>query len=156
MGDERLLKAYQGSDEYVFVSYPHKEKEKAMQVVSLLQRNHVRVWFDEGIDPGTEWADNIAVHLSSASFFCACMSREYLESTNCCDELAYARILNIPIMLIYLEPLQLEGANEMRYEDCPFVSCSILSNSDSFCKAVAQSDQIIICREIRPEENSDV
>ena len=150
------LMPYSGQEPYVFVSYAHKNKDKVFPLIRILQQDGYRIWFDEGIDPGTEWADNIAVHLSSASFLCACMSREYLESTNCCDELAYARILNIPIMLIYLEPLQLEGANEMRYEDCPFVSCSILSNSDSFCKAVAQSDQIIICREIRPEENSDV
>ena len=111
---------YAGAEPYIFVSYAHRNKDKVFPLIRILQLRGYRIWFDEGIDPGTEWADNIALHLSSARFFLACMSHEYLESTNCCDELSYARVLNLPVMLIYLEPLQLEGAYEMRYEDCPF------------------------------------
>ncbi len=154
-GNKRLV-PYSGRAPYIFVSYAHRNKEKVFPMIRTLQQDGYRIWFDEGIDPGTEWADNIALHLSSARFFIACMSGEYLESTNCSDELAYARVLKLPILLIYLEPLQLEDANKMRYEDCPSVACDLLSDAESFCKAVAQAENIQICREINQEGISDV
>ena len=47
---------YRGYDApYIFVSYAHKDGNKASEVIGKLQMEQYRVWYDEGIDPGTEW-----------------------------------------------------------------------------------------------------
>ena len=105
---------YSGEDPYVFVSYAHRNMDRVIPLVRLLQENGYRVWYDEGIDPGTEWADNIADHLEKARCLCACLSKEYLESTNCKDELYFAGTLGMDILLLYLEEIVLEKGMAMR------------------------------------------
>ena len=109
---------YSGNDPYVFISYAHRNMDRVIPLVRLLQDNGYRVWYDEGIDPGTEWAENIADHLEKARCLCACLSKEYLESTNCKDELYFARTLGMDILLLYLEEILLEKGMAMRSEEC--------------------------------------
>lgn len=75
---------YRGYDApYIFVSYAHKDGNKASEVIEKLQMEQYRVWYDEGIDPGTEWDENIAEHIENCEYFIALLSREYLVSSNC-------------------------------------------------------------------------
>ena len=52
--------------------------------------NGFRVWFDRGIDPGSEWADTIAEKIKKCSYFISLMSKNYLNSINCTSELNYS------------------------------------------------------------------
>ena len=54
---------YEGDDSYIFVSYCHKDKERVYPVISELYSRGCRIWYDDGIDPGTEWPEVIAQHL---------------------------------------------------------------------------------------------
>lgn len=71
--------------------------------------NQYRIWYGEGIDPGTEWDENIAEHVENCGYFIALLSKAYMESSNCKDELNYARELEKPRLLVYLEDVQLPG-----------------------------------------------
>ena len=64
-------KPYKGNDNYIFISYAHKDIEEVLSFIERLQAEGFNVWFDEGIDPGTEWDDNIASHIEGCSFFVA-------------------------------------------------------------------------------------
>ena len=141
---------YKGNAPYVFVSYAHKNIDSVFPLLRILQQAGYRIWFDEGIDPGTEWAENIAGHLGSASALIACLSPEYLKSTNCCDELFYARTQNLPILLIFLQPMKLEDGNEMLYRRYASVDSDFLSDEKRFLEAVEQAGVLLICRD--PEE----
>ena len=145
------LVPYTGEEDYIFVSYAHRNIEKVFPIIRWLQQDGYRIWFDEGIDPGTEWAENIASHLEGSSFLIACMSPEYLESTNCCDELSYAREMNRPILLIYLEPMKLEGLFRMRYMTCPAVEAPLPEHVEAFLKAVGETEQIRSCKNMNQE-----
>ena len=93
---------YRGYDApYIFVSYAHKDGNKASEVIEKLQMEQYRVWYDEGIDPGTEWDENIAEHIENCEYFIALLSREYLVSSNCKDELNFARELEKPRLFIW-------------------------------------------------------
>ena len=93
---------YKGIDPYIFISYSHKNMVDALQIISHLQNEGYRIWYDEGIDPGTEWDENIASHIKACSIFIALLSNDYVNSSNCKDELSFARDLEKRRLLIYL------------------------------------------------------
>lgn len=105
---------YRGASPYIFMSYSHKDMDEAKDIIAHLQSAGFRVWYDEGIDPGTEWDENIAKHVESCGYFITLMSNNYLESDNCKDELYFARELNKPRLLIYLEDVMLPAGMKMR------------------------------------------
>lgn len=110
----RIQKPYRGIERYIFISYSHTDSKNVFDLINNLQLAGYRVWYDEGIDPGTEWDENIAVHVEKCGYFIALISENYLASSNCKDELNYARELEKPRLLIYLEDVQLPGGMRMR------------------------------------------
>lgn len=99
---------------YVFVSYAHKDMERVTVVINQMVQNGYNVWFDEGIDPGTEWDEMIAQHINNCSYFIAFISKNYIDSKNCKDELNYSRDLDKPQFLVYLEDVELPSGMAMR------------------------------------------
>lgn len=99
---------------YVFVSYSHKDMEQVTGIINRMVQNGYNVWFDEGIDPGTEWDETIAQHINGCSYFIAFISKNYIDSKNCKDELNYSRDLDKPQFLAYLEDVDLPSGMAMR------------------------------------------
>lgn len=108
------LRPYSGTEGFIFISYSHRDAEEAMEIISRLMENGFRVWYDEGIDPGSEWDENIADHINRCDTVLALMSANYLKSDNCKDELNFARDLNKDRLLVYLENIQLPPGMAMR------------------------------------------
>ena len=94
------LTPYSGNDPYVFVSYSHKDTAKATQIMRMMSEAGVLFWFDKGIDPGSEWDENIAFHVENCGCMVAVVSRNYLQSDNCKDELKFARDLKTEILVV--------------------------------------------------------
>ena len=84
---------YKGPDPYIFISYAHRDSEAVKEILLQMQQDGYRVWFDLGIDPGTEWDQFIARKVIGCDYFIAFISKNYLASSNCKDELNYARDL---------------------------------------------------------------
>ena len=63
-----MIPAYNGSEPYIFVSYAHKDSEAVYRTIEKLTSLGYRIWYDEGIKPGVEWPENIAIHLDQCSF----------------------------------------------------------------------------------------
>ena len=99
---------------YIFISYSHKDSDKVLTVLNRLRSEGFNVWFDGGIEPGTEWDENIASHVQGCSYFIAFISRNYLDSSNCKDEINYARDLEKEQLLVYLEDVELPSGMAMR------------------------------------------
>ena len=55
-----IYSVYEGSEPYIFVSYAHKDAAMVMPLITGLQDRGFRVWFDAGIEAGTEWPEYIA------------------------------------------------------------------------------------------------
>ncbi len=85
-----FVRAYEGNKPYIFVSYAHKDSAKVLPVIRELYDRKYRVWYDEGISPGSEWPHNIETHLENASVVIAFYSKSYLASINCKKELMTA------------------------------------------------------------------
>lgn len=106
---------YRGTEPYIFISYAHRDAERVWPIVARLQLDGYRVWYDEGIDPGTEWDENIASHVTGCGYFLAFLSENYLQSDNCKDELNFARDLEKKQVLIYLEDVELPAGIALRF-----------------------------------------
>ena len=143
---EKILCAYQGSEPYAFISYSHKDKGEVFPVIRAMQENGYNVWFDEGITPASEWDDHIANRILNAEFFIAMLSPNYLESTNCMDELEFARSKDKKRLMIYLKKATLPPGPEMRLSRQQAILKYQYSDTSYFYDKLFHSDGIDICK----------
>lgn len=99
----KQVPAYEGKAPFLFVSYAHKDSEKVLPTVNGLFDKKYRVWYDEGIAPGSEWPKNIADHLKDAGAFILFVSEQYLASPNCENEAVRAAESGKKIFLYSLD-----------------------------------------------------
>lgn len=109
-----LLRPYEGTLPYLFVSYAHKDDAAVLEIISTLQSRGFRVWYDEGIEAGSEWPECIASHLERAQLVLAFLSPAYLRSDNCRKEMHYALTKKKPVINVYLEQTELSPGMEMQ------------------------------------------
>lgn len=109
-----VIPVYEGREPYIFVSYSHRDSGTVLPVVSGLYEDRYRVWYDEGIAPGSEWPHNIAVHLEHAAVVAAFISDNSRASINCENEIVRAAELGKDI-IVY----QVDGSDHELLRDCP-------------------------------------
>lgn len=109
-----LLRPYEGTQPYIFVSYAHKNDAAVLEIIGTLQSRGFRVWYDEGIEAGSEWPESIASHLERAQLVLAFLSPAYLQSDNCRKEMNYALTKKKPVINVYLEQTELSPGMEMQ------------------------------------------
>ncbi len=76
-----LLRPYEGTQPYIFVSYAHKNDAAVLEIIGALQSRGFRVWYDEGIEAGSEWPESIASHLERAQLVLAFCPRRICSPT---------------------------------------------------------------------------
>lgn len=109
-----LLRPYEGTQPYIFVSYAHKNDAAVLEIIGTRQSRGFRVWYDEGIEAGSEWPESIASHLERAQLVLAFLSPAYLQSDNCRKEMHYALTKKKPVINVYLEQTELSPGMEMQ------------------------------------------
>ncbi len=115
MADLPKLRAYEGKDNYIFISYSHSDRETVYPFIAALQKNF-NVWFDEGIHYGNEWEEEIAEKLERCSVFIFMITKESLASKNCKDELYNARELEKNFINVLVDKdADLPGWFKLRY-----------------------------------------
>lgn len=108
------LRPYEGTQPYIFVSYAHRNDAAVLEIIGTLQSRGFRVWYDEGIEAGSEWPESIASHLERAQLVLAFLSPAYLQSDNCRKEMHYALTKKKPVINVYLEQTELSPGMEMQ------------------------------------------
>ena len=154
------LPPYKGTEPYIFISYSHINQLQALKIVERLQKEGYRVWYDEGIDPGTEWDDNIAEHVLACGYFVALISENYLASENCKDELNLAREENKQRLLVYLEDVTLPAGMRMRLNRLQAIHKYKYQSEDGFMEKFRETRGIECCFEEQaqkpvPEEKEE-
>ena len=109
------ISAYKGDKPYIFISYAHKDSEIVIPIIDRLQKDGYRVWYDEGIAPGSNWDVYISEHLDRSSNVLAFVSKAYVRSKNCKDEIALTRNKGKHMNLIYIDDVQMSPGMKMRY-----------------------------------------
>lgn len=136
---------FEGNEKYIFVSYCHKDKAKVFPVIERLVRDGHRVWYDEGIDPGSEWPEIIANHLNGCSVCIAFISENSLNSHNCRREINFALLKKKFFISVILEPVQMSLGMEMQLSSSQSIFRYTLSNNEFFEKLYG-ADELNVCR----------
>lgn len=145
--------AYNGDKPYIFVSYSHKDTDIVMQMISQMSSDGYRVWYDEGIKPGADWDEYIANKINNSGMFMAFVSKNYLDSDNCKDELNYSRDRIDNILLVYLSEVSLPSGMEMRFGRSQAIPAYNYSSKEEFFRKLYSSHGIDAFKEsISPEE----
>ncbi len=148
MTELAVQKPYDGEEPHIFVSYAHRSRAEVLPVIARMQKDGYRVWYDEGIDPGTEWDENIAVHVKKCTVFLAFLSQEYLDSDNCRDELNYARDLKKARLLIYLQDVTLPDGMAMRLNRLQAIHKYTYTNEEDFYAKLYTAPELEACRAV--------
>ncbi len=99
--------AYKGDDPYIFVSYAHKNSEVVFAHITRLHEEGFRIWYDEGIDPGTDWSDEIAGALAKAEIFLVFISAAAIASHNVRKEIVFAIDQRKTMLCVHVEEAEL-------------------------------------------------
>ncbi|MCZ6887981.1 MAG: toll/interleukin-1 receptor domain-containing protein, partial [Gammaproteobacteria bacterium] len=110
---QRPFPAYQGDEPYVFVSYAHDDAPVVYPEISRLRDQGFNIWYDEGIEPGSSWRDEIALSLSQCSAWLFFVSPRSVVSANCEQELNFALSRERKMLCVHLEPTELPPGMEL-------------------------------------------
>lgn len=148
------VRPYCGKEPYIFISYAHRNETEVYRIIERMQAEGYRVWYDRGVDPGTEWADNIAERVSSCDYFIAYITQEYLDSTNCLDELSFARDKEKKRLLVYLSNVTLPDGIRMRSNRLQAIHKYGYEQEEEFYEKLFQTRGIGNCM-VPPEHESE-
>lgn len=105
--------AYQGADSFVFICYSHADAEVVYPELAFIRESGTKVWYDEGIRPGSEWTDELAAAIDNCEHFLFFVTPRSVNSRHCRDEVQYALKLGKSIVVVYLEPTKLPRGLEL-------------------------------------------
>ncbi len=122
------VKSYSGSNNYIFVSYAHKDSDQVVPIIAYLQRRGYNVWFDEGINPGRDWAETLGARIENCSCFLGFISMRSILSKECEKEIRQAIESKKSMVNVFLEPidsshgvaeelLRIQGIEKFKIED---------------------------------------
>ncbi len=143
---EEKIEAYSGSEPYIFVSYAHADKDEVLPVIKVLSDNGFRVWFDYGIEVGTEWPEYIARKLDKAERIIAFMSSTAAESRNCRREINYSLELGKEPIVIYLEDVELSSGLKMQLNTSQAMFKYKSESNSAFITELIGADLLQCCR----------
>ncbi len=88
---------------FVFVSYAHADSALVYPELERIRSLGVRVWFDDGIDPGSQWPESIAQAIDAAAAFVVMISPHAVASANVRNEINAAASWGKPMLAVHLE-----------------------------------------------------
>lgn len=114
---DRPFPAYKGDGPYIFVSYSHRDSASVFPELEWLKASGINVWYDEGIEAGTEWREELAKAIESARLLIYFVTSDSVNSENCRKEVNFAVDEGIPIIAIHLAPVDLPSGLKLTLSD---------------------------------------
>ena len=139
-------KPYEGQDKYIFISYCHKDRAYVFPVIEQLTKDGYRVWYDEGIDPGSEWPEIIAKHLNGSAICIAFITANSLNSHNCRREINFALLKKKYFISVILEPVQMSLGMEMQLSSSQSIFKYTLSSDKEFFGKLYEAKELENCK----------
>ncbi|MBR5498497.1 MAG: TIR domain-containing protein [Clostridia bacterium] len=136
---------------YIFISYAHKDDAVVMNILRRMKEYGLNLWYDNGIEAGSEWPTFIANQLKGSACFLALMSKNYIDSKNCRREFNFADMNNIPTLVAFIENFTIEDngmAMQVALNQCIFMHK--FPSENDFAAALCSADMLQCCN-IGPE-----
>lgn len=138
--------AYAGNEPYIFISYAHVDTPRIMPIISGLQERGFRVWYDAGIEPGTEYSEYIGEQVNGCGVLLSFMSANSASSRYCRNEIGLAIDLNKNLLVIYLEEVELSLGMRLELRPLQHMFYDRQASLDSFLDELCKSKLLASCR----------
>lgn len=142
-----MIAAYEGKLPYIFVSYAHKDSREVFDLIEKLSARGYRIWYDEGIEPGSEWPENIANHLLHADMVLAMITNDSMESINCRREINFALSKNKPFLAVVLEKTKIPAGMELQLSSQQSVLRYNFNDEERFLKKIESCSYMAPCKD---------
>jgi len=150
-----FVPTYEGSDDYIFISYSHDDDRQVMPIIEELYKNDYRVWYDSGVEVGTEWPENIAEHIEKCKCFVAIISDNAMQSDNCRQEIFYAKDLKKDKLIIYIKDTKLSPGMKMLLNPIQALYKNRHRDDNSFYQALLKCTILKTCQREATNEKVD-
>ena len=134
MNQYNPYRIYEGNENYIFASYSHKDENRVIKILEQLARHGCRLWYDNGINPGSNWPEVIAGHLNNCKVFLSFISKNAVNSHNCRREINFAVLKKKTIITVFLEEARLSPGMEMQLSTMQFIDKTKLSENEFYEK----------------------
>ncbi|MDD3999503.1 MAG: TIR domain-containing protein [Bacilli bacterium] len=84
------MKVYNGQGAYIYISYAHRDFERVEQLINEFYKKGYNIWYDIGIEVGTEWIEYNANKLANCTATLLFLTENYVNSVQCRNELTFA------------------------------------------------------------------
>lgn len=150
-----MYEIYEGDKPYIFISYAHKNDEQIEVIITGLQQRGYRVWYDSGIEGGSEWPAIIADHVQRCGCFIPFLTPEYMQSSNCRQELHYALKERRDILPVYLADVKLDAGLDMQLSPIHALHFERRRDADTVLNTLYDSAILDPCLDVPAEVAED-
>lgn len=95
--------SYEGNEPYLFVSYSHADTERVSKILTIINKEKYRFWYDDTMEIGEDFREELRARIEDCSAFLLFLSKASLESKYCGMEIITAYKYDKKIFPIYLE-----------------------------------------------------
>lgn len=124
--------SYKGDKPYIFVSYAHRNSRAVYRYITRLRDEGFRIWYDEGIDPGTDWSDEIGKALDNMTSFLVFVSPAMVNSNNVKKEIVYAQNRKKQMIAVHIVDTVLPPGLELQLSNIQALLVSRFNNKEKF------------------------
>ena len=149
-----MPRAYEGDQPYIFISYSHRDSAIVMKVIHALQAQNIRVWYDGGIEAGSEWPEYIASHLKNCECVLSFISEHFVNSMNCRREMIFAQDERKPMMNVFVDEVELSDGMRMQLGLNQAIWKKNFPTDEAFCDAICRARILSACKE--PEKEAPI
>ena len=92
--------------DYYFISYNSEDAERVSSIVQIMNKLHIPMWYDKGIDYGDLWEEVIANHIAEAKAVILFFTKGILMKDNSYVSIEYEmakKYFNVPIYVVFLD-----------------------------------------------------
>ena len=136
---------------FIFVSYAHLDSDIAMPIINGLKENSFSIWYDNGIEPGSEWPEYIAQKILDCSVMLVLLSNNSLKSFNCKREINFALDENKELLVVHLEKANMTPGMKMQLNSNQAIYKYKFRDTQSFLASLYEADLLEKCKKIPPE-----
>lgn len=124
----------------IFISYAHASNENGVDLQKdvldicniLTEVYKFNIWIDiKSLNIGEKWPKQIANGILSSELVLCFLSKAYLSSHNCRNELEFAKTKNKKIFLIALEKINLADHEDIEFQFCNMQISQVFKERDS-------------------------
>ena len=133
-------------ENFIFISYSHKDSDFVIPVIGELKRCGFNVWYDNGIEAGSEWTEYIAEKIEESAVVLVMLSKSALESHNCRREINFAIEEKKEMLVSYIEDVELSPGMRMQLNVLQALHLSNFNGKEEFTDSLVNSKILAPCK----------